>query len=472
MKWSRRSFLRNLSLGFFGAGLTKSSFPSVSPPLKKENIKGDSAKLLVKDPDHPQPAPKGVDRLPLSWYKKTVKRLKERVGERGVDVIVIEDSWNMTYFSGCFLTKTERPCWCVFPVAEEDVIYWFSPGLDNELVKSWWCTEMNYYYDYPHAKGGYPDKGKVVKGHRVDLFEWFLEGMKKKGYADKTFGFDSEFTPSRMKKFKKVLPKAKVVDISDICLKMRMVKTPEEIALIQRAMNYFSQIHAFGRDYLLTRGTDATDFEVAKACEEYGTNLIMQDIKRDGRPHNAVGIRVRIGCRTGRGTAYPHPNQFHHNKIKKGDALQIAGIVTIGGYGGELYRYFQLYPWDDWREKVWEVVTEAVRIQERESKAGVTCAEVAYKVHKFQVEQGKDIQRLLYQRVAHGQGMEGHQPPFIALGDETVLEEGMTFSVEPGLFDPLNGFGYNPSDCLLVTRKKGVLMGSVPYSKEWMFLKL
>jgi len=97
---------------------------------------------------------------------------------------------------------------------------------------------------------------------------------------------------------------------------------------------------------------------------------------------------------------------------------------------------------------------------------------VAYKVHKFQVEQGKDIQRLLYQRVAHGQGMEGHQPPFIALGDETVLEEGMTFSVEPGLFDPVNGFGYNPSDCLLVTKKKGVLMGSVPYSKEWMFLKL
>ena len=68
--------------------------------------------------------------------------------------------------------------------------------------------------------------------------------------------------------------------------------------------------------------------------------------------------------------------------------------------------------------------------------------------------------------------MEGHQPPYIALGDQTVLEEGMTFSVEPGLFDPENYFGYNPSDCLLVTKKKGILMSSVPYSKEWMFLKL
>jgi hypothetical protein len=48
----------------------------------------------------------------------------------------------------------------------------------------------------------------------------------------------------------------------------------------------------------------------------------------------------------------------------------------------------------------------------------------------------------------------------------------MTFSVEPGLFDPQNDFGYNPSDNLLVTKKKGVLQSSVPWTKEWMFLKL
>jgi len=48
----------------------------------------------------------------------------------------------------------------------------------------------------------------------------------------------------------------------------------------------------------------------------------------------------------------------------------------------------------------------------------------------------------------------------------------MTSSVEPGLFDPAHDFGYNPSNNLLVTKKKGVLVGSVPYTKEWMFLKL
>jgi len=88
--------------------------------------------------------------------------------------------------------------------------------------------------------------------------------------------------------------------------------------------------------------------------------------------------------------------------------------------------------------------------------------EVAAKVHEFQVKQGPEIQKFLYQRFHHGAGMEGHQPPFIVLGNQTVLEEGMTFSVEPELFDPGHVFGYNPSDNFLVAKKKGVLMGRGP----------
>jgi Xaa-Pro aminopeptidase len=80
--------------------------------------------------------------------------------------------------------------------------------------------------------------------------------------------------------------------------------------------------------------------------------------------------------------------------------------------------------------------------------------------------------KYIYHRPAHGEGMEGHQPPYIALGDTTVLEEGMTFSVEPGLYNPEGGFGYNPSDSCLVMKDKGVLQGSVPTTKEWSFLTL
>jgi Xaa-Pro aminopeptidase len=267
-----------------------------------------------------------------------------------------------------------------------------------------------------------------------------------------------------------ILPQAKFEVVEDVCMKMRRVKTAEEVALIQRAHNYFSQIHAWARDYVLQHGTDLTDFQVANAVEEYGINLIMKDIKRDGRPHSAVGVSLNIGCRSGVGTAYPHPNQFHHNKVRKGDSFQIAGGIRIGGYGGELYRPYQIAAWDAPREKMWDVMAEGCAMQVRMSKAGVRCQAIAQAIHEYQLKKG--MQKYLYQRIAHGEGMEGHQEPYLALGDETVLEEGMTFSMEPGLFNPEGRYGYNPSDMVLVTRDKGVAMGSVPLTKEWCFLKL
>ena len=462
MSISRRHFMKNVGLGLtglgFGARHTARSQPAVS---------SSSEKLLVRNPDHPEPAT--FDRLPLSWYKETVRRLKEKVADKGAEAILIQNPLNIIYFTGLFHNPTERPFYALFPV-KEDALYWYHPGLDRDLVTSWWSTGNEYYFDYLHAEGAFPNKGKVVQGKTVDLFAWLLEGLKKRGFEEKTIAVDIEFSPLRLKRANEVLPRAKFIDISDICLKMRMVKTKEEIALIQRAMDYFSKIHAFARDFILEKGTDATDFDVQQAAIKYGTDLIMKDVKRDGKPHTAVGISVDVGCRTGAATAYPHPNQFFHKKIERGDALQVSGVVRIGGYGGELYRYYQILPWDSHREKLWQVVTDCVRIQEEESKAGKNCSEVAFKIHQYQVKKGVD--KYIYHRPAHGEGMEGHQAPWLALGDYTVLEEGMMFSVEPGLYDSEKGFGYNPSDNLLVTKQKGVLMSSVPYTKEWMVLKL
>ncbi|HEY7820178.1 MAG TPA: M24 family metallopeptidase, partial [Vicinamibacteria bacterium] len=183
------------------------------------------------------------------------------------------------------------------------------------------------------------------------------------------------------------------------------------------------------------------------------------------------GISIGISCRTGVGTAYPHPNQFHHNRVQKGDSLQVAGVVKIGGCGGELYSPFQIAPWKPEWEKTWDVMAEGSRMQIALSKAGTPCQDVARQIHEMQLRNG--MQELLYQRIGHGEGMEGHQEPYIALGDETPLEERMTFSMEPGLFHPEAGYGYNPSDNVVVGKDSGWVQGSVPnLTKEWALLTL
>jgi len=250
-----------------------------------------------------------------------------------------------------------------------------------------------------------------------------------------------------------------------------MVKTPEEQALWRRAYNYFNQAHAYARDLLLEHGTDLTDHDISTAATKYGTDLIMADIKRDARPHTAVGIRFGISARVGRGTAYPHPNQFHHNQVTRGTALQIAGGVRIGGCGGELYRAFLIHPWTEHMKKVWTVSRDCTQIQKEESVAGVTCSTVAYKIHKHQVDNGTAA--YIYHRPGHGEGSEGHQPPYLALGDHTMLEPGMAFSVEPGLYDPENGFGVNWSDDYFVQAKGPARqMSRLPWSEDWCLVKL
>jgi Xaa-Pro aminopeptidase len=422
---------------------------------------------LARNPLHPQPA--AFDRLDETWHRAAIRRLQSRLQEERIGGLLLSDPWNIIYFTGLWFTATERPFHLYVPASGADLV-WFHPSLDRDLVDTWWIHEREVYFDFKHGEGAFPDRGRVQMGATVELTRWVFKGLRRRGLAGRVLGVDGPVTTDLLEAAAEVLPETTLRKAGAICERLRMVKTREEIALTQRAMDAFSRIHAFARDLLLERGTDATDFEIATATTQYGVDLVMRDIRRDGRPHTAVGIVVGIGVRSGPGTAYPHPNQFHHNRIRKGDALQIAGVVKIGGYGGELYRAYQIAPYDAFREKVWEVHTECCRIQAEESAAGVTCSYVAKKVHDHQVKNG--LGRHVYHRPAHGEGSEGHQPPYVALGDHTMLEAGMTFSNEPGLYVPEQGFGYNHSDNVLVTADRGVQMGSVPASREWCFLTL
>ena len=464
MSIDRRKFIKSMGLGLASMRLSASNL--IKTP-------GVSESLLVTNRNHPKPAPKGFDRLPLSWYKERVQILKNMLLNDKVDAILLENDVNKIYFSGCFRGSGKRTTWVLFPQEEKDTAYWFSPGIDRDLIKSWWCTENNYYFCFPHGEGGFPNKGKVVAGKQVDLFEWLLEHLKEKGYEGKKIATDMNLSQNQLLKLNKYLPKTKFINISSVCEKMRIIKTKEEIALTQRAYRYFDKIHSFARDYILENGTNTNDFEIGQALKSYGINLLMKDLSFDGKPHSAVGVLVTSEyVRAGISTAYPHPNQLFYNKVKKGEPVYVNTDIKIGGCGGEGYRNYQINPVSKYQDKMWSVVADTVQIIVEETKPGVLCSDIAYKVHKYQVENG--MQDYIYHRPGHGTGFnfEGHQSPYFSLGDHTPIEEGMMFSVEPGLYDSKRGIGINPSDNLLVTRKGSVLMTSVPFSKEWSYLNI
>ena len=451
------------------------------------------------------PEPADFHRLPLAWHKEKTRQIKEQARERGVDGgVLMTNPWNVIYTSGLHHSSTQRLFFCFFPMDEEDACIWFYPYLDNPLLEgdTWWNTDAYYFFDFHHAEGGYPNRGDVVQGDTVNLWRWVGEKLGDLGYGDRVIGTDAGVALSETRgrlpgqedarrldmfgdfeepepfrpeggglgELASSIPEAEFLDISDIMIRNRVIKDEKENQLTQLAQDYFSEIHAFARNYLIERGIGVIDWEVANAAQQWGMQRIMQDIPQRGEPNDTVGISVGVSCRSGPVTAYPHPNQTRWSPVERGDAIQFAGVVRIGGYGGELYRSFLVHPWTDWQEHVWDVHTQSYFIQAEESYAGNTCSDVARAVHDYQVE--NDCEDVIYHRPGHGVGMEGHQPPFQALGDYTVMQEGMHFSNEPGLYDPENGFGFNHSNNILVKEDRGLQMGTVPVDKEWCFLQL
>jgi Xaa-Pro aminopeptidase len=124
----------------------------------------------------------------------------------------------------------------------------------------------------------------------------------------------------------------------------------------------------------------------------------------------------------------------------------------------------------DAQQRMWGVHTEMTLAQQEYSKAGVECRVAASKV--LEIARRAGLEGYVYHRPAHGAGMEGHQQPYLSLGDATVLAEGMMFSNEPGLYDPAGDFGYNHSNNLLITKERGVQMNKTPLTKEWCWLTI
>lgn len=487
MPTSRRTFIQKGGAAVIGGGLlsrvdrvagmqSEAGRPETMTRRLGALATGASERLFIQagaDGEGP-PEPADYDRLPLEWNKRTVRRFKEKLAERDVEAFLVRDPLNMIYLTGYWHTTTERPQ-AVFMNVGDDDPWFFYPGLDRDIVTSWWFGGGRMYFDFHHGEGAFPHEGKVQQGAKVDLFKFMLEGIKKHGVAGNRIGLDGELYPSEQEKARDVLRDIEFVDVGDLLGQMRQVKTPEELALWRRAYVYFDRAHAFARDYILTYGTDVTDYEVAAATELWINDLLYRDLDlAGGAAHHGVSSHVRLGVRAGPVTAYPHPNQPYYNRIGRNMALQIAGIARIGGYGHENYRAFIIADdagrFDAHMRKLWAVSRDCCDMQLELSVEGVTCSSVAYQIHKYQAREG--VAKYVYHRPAHGAGVEGHQAPYLALGDYTMMQKNMCFSEEPGLYDPETGCGFNWSDTIVIGEKKSYRMSRVPYSEEWCWLKL
>ena len=156
-----------------------------------------------------------------------------------------------------------------------------------------------------------------------------------------------------------------------------------------------------------------------------------------------VGFRGQIG----KYSAYPH-SQTRNAIIREGDIIIGGTGPAIGGYHSELERTMVVGKPTKEQEKYFNFMCRLQETAFSVIKPGAKCSDVDKAVTKFYED--NNLMKYWRHHTGHALGMGMHEAPFFDTGDHTVMQPGMVFSVEPGIFIP--GFaGFRHSDTVLVT---------------------
>jgi Xaa-Pro aminopeptidase len=98
-------------------------------------------------------------------------------------------------------------------------------------------------------------------------------------------------------------------------------------------------------------------------------------------------------------------------------------------------------------------------------KPGNTCADVDKASRKVFMDAGYGS--LMKHHTGHGIGLQGHEPPFLDMGNPEVLEVGMVVSLEPGIYE-LGYAGFRHSDTAVITEDGYELITYYPRDLESM----
>ena len=387
------------------------------------------------------------DRLPPDWYRRKVQQVQEKMKQRKLNALVLLNATNIIYTVGYFHISTERPLAALIPESGEPAL--FIPELESDQVKLWWVKDYESYFDFPGP---------------VNRIRWIFERIARRGLGGGRIGVE-ECAPSRLQHMKQGAPTATIVEAGDIVDDMRQVKDDDELQIMRRAMYFADYRVKAGREFVQQNGS-VTEDQILRATADAQADKLSQEL----RDVVGVGVDPPFGGLVpfGKRSAFPHavPSK---DKLKSGDALILSFGAQVGGYNVECERSFFVGKPTDYARRLFDAMLAAHDSGVENLKEGAIAEEVDRKALDQVRKAG--FEKFLKHRTGHGIGLDGHESPWIAEGDKTVLKAGMTFSCEPGVYDPDWG-GFRHSDTVIVRMDKGEVINTYPTRLEEMLIEI
>ena len=348
----------------------------------------------------------------MSIYKTRCETAQSLMAQQDLDYLFVAPSADMYYFTGYTGHITERLTLLVLPAHGE--IKMLLPAFEAHRLESLatfftlntWMETDNPYEHLLDLLGGSANSAIRV-GVSDDQWARFLLG------------------------FQNNLPQAKFVISSIVTGQLRIGKDDEEIELLREA----------------NQRNDSAFTEFVKSSMVGKTEKELQ--------HELSGLMVEHGQESiAFANPYSGPNSSspHHTPtdriVEAGDAVLFDFGGTYKGYYSDTSRTVVIDHVPNEFEHVYNVVLEAQQAAIDAICPGVPVGEIDTIARTYISNAG--FGEYFPHRVGHGVGLNEHEPPYLTGDNQQPLQEGMCFSVEPGIY--LSGrFGVRIEDTLLVT---------------------
>lgn len=156
--------------------------------------------------------------------------------------------------------------------------------------------------------------------------------------------------------------------------------------------------------------------------------------------------------------AFPH-HATGSRVIQEGDAI----VIDIGGrkqgFPSDITRMAVVGQPPEGYGQIHSIVEKAVQAALKAARPGVRAHEVDDAARAVITDAGYG--EYFVHRTGHGMGIDGHEPPYITSTSDTILEEGMVFSIEPGIYIP-GRFGIRLEDIVILREDGPEILSALP----------
>jgi Xaa-Pro aminopeptidase len=371
-----------------------------------------------------------VQGIPAPEFEERRGRLLEHVRRAGLSGYVLFGADYVQYFTGFWFLSNERPVVYAQSAGGEATI--FVPEFEVERTRAEATFErIDAYAEYP----GLEHPMRILARVLADVGIEDRIGADQDGYPG-ILGYEgpplSEVTG------------ASVTPLGSVIEAMMRRKSENELELIRESGRWCAHAHRLLEEY--TRA-GATEAEASLRAGQETTLALLQRLGEVGGLSSSAGVSAGYRGQIGKRSAWAHA-VAHAIEFQPGDMLVTETSAPIHGYNAELERGMVIGPPTDDQRWMFAHVVAAQEAAFAAIRPGVTCADVDGAVMRYFEE--NDLLPYWRQHTGHGIGLRNHEAPFLDLGDHTVLQPGMVFTVEPGLYDSELG-GFRHSDTVVVT---------------------